>query len=197
MRGGIGVLVPPLDVVRGQQAGQTRESREVNSCCGSVANSDGAMLLRNGTDWLDRRLSGHEAPTPRANATDRVDDGARHSIGGLDLLRTFGLVARLAGLIRKRSQFTDSKTPKQLPLGTFCISQSTFARQNGPESHAHIDQADKSGSCRNRNICCMARLRRPDVRLHSRSRIGTGLSETNSSPHVRHRHITSGLMKPK
>jgi len=70
------------------------------------------MLLRNGTDWLDSRLSGHEAPTPKADAADRVNDGARHhyGFGGLDLLRPFGLVALLAGLIRKTSRLTDSKT---------------------------------------------------------------------------------------
>jgi hypothetical protein len=61
---------------------------------------------RNGTDYLNSRLTGHEAPTPKADAADRVNDGAQHhyGFGGLDLLRPFDLVALVAGLIRKTSR---------------------------------------------------------------------------------------------
>ena len=53
-----------------------------------------------------------EAPAPKADAAERVNDGGRHhyGFGGLDLLRPFGLVALLAGLIRKTSRLTNSKT---------------------------------------------------------------------------------------
>jgi hypothetical protein len=55
---------------------------------------------------------GHEALTPKVDATGRVNDGTRHhyGLGGLDLLRPFGLVVLLAGLNRKTSRLTDSKT---------------------------------------------------------------------------------------
>ena len=67
--GGIGVLVPRLEGVRGQQARQTQESREVNSCCGSVANSHGQCYFATELiGWIAdypamKRL--HLEPTPQ------------------------------------------------------------------------------------------------------------------------------------
>ena len=50
-------------------------------------------MLRNGTDRLDSRSSGHEAPTPKADAADRLNDGSRrhYGLGGLDFLRPFDI----------------------------------------------------------------------------------------------------------
>ena len=77
---------------------------------------------RNGTDWWDSRLSGHEGPTPKADAADRVNDGACHhyGFGGLDLLRPFGLVALLAGLIA--SVVCTVAPPSPAQTGAACLS---------------------------------------------------------------------------
>jgi len=91
------------------------------------------MLLRNGTDWLDHRLSVHEAPTPKADAADRANDCARrhYGFGGLDLLRPLGLVALLAELIRKTSRLTGFRTPEASCHQSRSASSTAVARAKG------------------------------------------------------------------
>src|SRR6476661_6440900 len=90
------------------------------------------MAAPDGTDWWDSRLSGHEAPTPKADAADRANDDACHhyGFGDLDLLWLFGLVALLAGLIRKTSRLTGFRTP--VSPGAFCMSDRLRPRKRSP-----------------------------------------------------------------
>jgi hypothetical protein len=63
-------------------------------------------------------ISSHEAPTPKADAADQVYDDTRHhyGFGGLNLLRPFGMVAFLAGLIGENLGSRSLRRRKHLSL---------------------------------------------------------------------------------